>query len=148
MYSAHVEIAASPSRVFAVLTDHTVLKDWTPEIVEAKPLEGGLRVGASSHALVEEFGRRFDVQLVIVGLEPDARIAYDMRTPMWSGHVEYVLTHRPGGTNLSMSFVPEPPQRRSVRVLARGLAPLTRPLVQRRLRQRLEALRRIIETRT
>jgi uncharacterized protein YndB with AHSA1/START domain len=97
MYSASIEIPATPSKVFAVLTDARLLKQWTPEVVEVRPPEGGLRVGAIGHALVEEFGRRFSAELVVAALEPDVKLAYDMTTPMWSGHIEYVLTHRSPG---------------------------------------------------
>src|SRR5262245_20422663 len=92
MYSANIEIAATPSQVFAVLTDPRLLKQWTPEIVEVKPPEGPLCVGATSQAVVQEFGRRFPVELVVLALEPNARIAYHMTTPIWSGHIEYVIT--------------------------------------------------------
>ena len=84
MYSASIEIAATPSQVFTVLTDPGRLKQWTPEIVEVKPTEGGLRAGAIAQALVKEFGRRFSVELIVVALEPAARLAYHMTTPMWS----------------------------------------------------------------
>jgi uncharacterized protein YndB with AHSA1/START domain len=144
MYSATIDIAATPSHVFAVLTDPTLLKEWQPEVLEARPPEGGLRVGAIGYAMVEEFGRRFSVQLVVSALEPDAKLAYDMTTPMWSGRIEYVLTQRPRGTNLSFLFAPFPPKG-GVRFVARIMAVLTRPLVQRRLRNRLEALRRVVE---
>lgn len=146
MYSASIEIAATPSQVFTVLTDPGLLKQWTPEIADAevKPPEGGLRVGAIAQASVKEFGRRFSVELVVVALDPAARLAYHMTTPMWSGRVEYVLTHRHGGTDLSLLFVPDQPKG-VPRAIARAMAVMTRPLVQRKLRSRLAALRRVVE---
>jgi uncharacterized protein YndB with AHSA1/START domain len=145
MYSASIDIAATPTRVFASLTDPTVFKQWTPEAIEVRPPEGGLRVGAVGHALVEEFGRRFTVQMVVVALEPDARLAYDMTTPIWSGRIEYGLTSRAHGTNLSFLLVPVRPKGSIRVVVMRIMARLTRPLVQRRIQSRLEALRRIVE---
>src|SRR5262245_44661294 len=120
MYSASIEIAATPSQVFTVLTDPGLLKQWQPEVVEAKPPAGGLRVAAIAQGFVEEFGRRFSVELVVLALEPAARLAYHMTTPMWCGRIEYVLTHRDRGTNLSFLFVPDQPKRgaRLSRVLA------------------------------
>jgi uncharacterized protein YndB with AHSA1/START domain len=144
MYSTSIEIPATPSKVFAVLTDVSLLKQWTPEIVEVRPPEGGLRVGAISSALVEEFGRRFSAELVVAALEPDVKLAYDMTTPMWSGHVEYLLTHCPKGTNLSLFLVPKPPKGIPY-FLVRSMAVLTRPLVQWKLRSRLTALRKVVE---
>ena len=144
MYSATLDIPASPSRVFAALTDSRLAKRWQPEAVEVIPPEGGLRVGAVTTALVEEFGRRFSVEFVVVALEPDVKIAYDATTPMWSGRVEYVLTRRPRGTNVSFLFVPNPPKGIPFPI-ARALGVLTRPLMQWRFRSRLVALRRVVE---
>jgi uncharacterized protein YndB with AHSA1/START domain len=146
MYSASIDIAATPSRVFAILTDQAVLKQLQPEIIELRPPEGGLRVGAVGEALVEEFGRRFTVQMVVAALEPDARLAYDMTTPLWSGRIEYVLTSQAPGTHLSFRFVPDRPNVSGpIRVAIRVMALLTRPLMQRRIQSRLAAIRRIVE---
>src|SRR5215470_2276289 len=71
MYSANIEIAATPPQVFAVLTDPKLAKQWQPAVVEVKHPEGGLRVGATAQAVVQEFGRRFSVEWVIAALEPN-----------------------------------------------------------------------------
>jgi uncharacterized protein YndB with AHSA1/START domain len=147
MYSAHIEIPATPARVFSVLTDPTQLKRWQPEVVDARPPEGGMRVGAVAQAIAEEFGRRFPVQLVVRRFEPDAALSYDMTTPMWSGRIDYVLTARPERTMLSFRFAPNPPsgwKRYPLFVIAL----VTRPLVQRRLRKRLLALSGVVQTTT
>ena len=143
MYSASIEIAATPSQVFTWITDPGLLKQWHPEIVEVKRPEGGLRVGATAQVFVKEFGRRFSVEFVVVALEPAARFAYHMTSPM-SGHIEYVLTHRHGGTGLSLLIIPDEPKG-GARLIARAMAALTRPLVQRKLRSQLAALRRVVE---
>ena len=143
MYSASIEIAATPSQVFTWITDPGLLKQWHPEIVEVKRPEGGLRVGATAQVLVKEFGRRFSVEFVVVAVEPSARFAYHMTAPM-SGHIEYVLTHRHDGTGLSLRIIPDEPNGGS-RLIARAISVLTRPLVQRKLRSQLAALRRVVE---
>jgi uncharacterized protein YndB with AHSA1/START domain len=140
MYSASIEIAATPSQVFTALTDPEIVKQWNPEAVDAKPPEGGLRVGATVGASVNEFGRQFSVEFVVKALEPNAKLAYHITTPMWSGHIEYVLTPRHGGTNVSFVLVPD-----QLKLVVRVLAVLTRPLLQRRFRSRLAALRRVVE---
>jgi uncharacterized protein YndB with AHSA1/START domain len=144
MYSAAIDISASPSKVFAALTDPRLARQWQPEAIEVKIPDGGLRVGSVTTVLVEEFGRRFSVEFLVVALEPDAKIAYDAITPMWSGRIEYVLTHRTSGTNVSFIFVPNPPKGIPFPI-ARALAMLTRPLMQWRFRSRLAALKRIVE---
>jgi uncharacterized protein YndB with AHSA1/START domain len=144
MYSGTIDIAATPARVFSVLTDPTLLKQWQPEVIEAQLPEGGLRVGAVGRALVEEFGRRFSVQLVVAAFEPNAKLAYEMTTPLWRGRVEWVLTPRLGCTNVSFLLAPAPPK--SVpSLIARVMVVLTRPLIMRKLRVRLKALRRVVD---
>jgi len=147
MYSAHVEIQAPPSQVFRVLTDPSLLKQWQPEVVEARPPEGGLRVGAVAHGIAEEFGRRFPVELVVRRLEPNAALSYDMTTPMWSGRIDYILTAQPERTTLSLHFAPVAPsgwKRYPLMIL--GIA--TRPLMQRHLRKRLLALSSVVHRTT
>jgi uncharacterized protein YndB with AHSA1/START domain len=147
MYSAHVEIPATPARVFHVLTDPALLKRWQPEVVEAHPPEGGLRVGAVAHGIAEEFGRRFPVQLVVRRLEPDRALSYDMTTPMWSGRIDYVLTRQPESTTLSLHFAPVPPTGwKRYPLLVLGIA--TRPLMLRHLRKRLLALSNVVQATT
>jgi uncharacterized protein YndB with AHSA1/START domain len=145
MYSAHIEIPATPARVFHVLTDPALLKRWQPEVVDARPPEGGLRVGAVAHGIAEEFGRRFPVELVVRRFDPDRALSYDMTTPMWTGRIDYVLTEVPAATSLSLRFAPVAPtgwKRYPLRVLAVA----TRPLVQRLLRKRLRALSSLVQT--
>ena len=144
MYSARVDISAPPNRVFAVLTDPSLLKLWTPEVIEARR-EGELGVGAVHHALVQEFGRRFPVKLIVTRYDRDTAIAYEMTTPMWTGNVEYLLKPQPRGTTLELLFQPAAPEgwKRIPSVLA---AMATRPVVQRIQRKRLEALRTVVET--
>src|SRR5262249_39660955 len=144
MYSANTEIAATPSQVFAWLTDPKLAKQWQPQAVEVNFPEGGLCVGATVQAVVQEFGRRISVEWVIVALEPNARLAYHMTSPMWSARIEYVITDKHRSTSVSMLFTPDPPKRVPLRIL-RVVAVLTRPLMQWRLRSILAALRRVVE---
>ena len=144
-YSANIDMAATPPQVFAVLTDAGLLRQWTPQIVEVKLPEGGLRVGATCHAVVQEFGRRFAVELVVLALEPNARIAYHMATPMWSGHIEYVITDKHPSTGVAIIFLPDQPKH-APRFVARAVGELARPLMEWRLRSILAAVRRLAES--
>ena len=143
MYSARIDISAPPNRVFAVLTDPSLAKLWSPEVIEAR-LEGELGVGAVSHIQVKEFGRKFSVRAVVIRYEKDTAIGYEMTTPMWSGNVEYLLKLQPQGTTLDLLFKPDAPRgwRRIPSVL---VAMATRPMVQRLHRRRLDALRSVVE---
>src|SRR5262245_41987480 len=101
------------------------------------------QTGVGNLSVVQEFGRRFSVELVVEALEPNARIAYHMTTPMWSGHIEYAITDKHRSTSVSILFVPDQPKR-GARLIAQ-VAKLTRPLMQWRLRSRLAALRRVVD---
>jgi uncharacterized protein YndB with AHSA1/START domain len=142
MSSARIDIGVPPDRVFSVLTDQSLLKLWQPEVIEVR--QEGLGVGAVYHALVEEFGRRFQVRLLVTRWEKDTAIAYEMTTPMWSGNIEYLLKSQPQGTTLDFLFKPVQPRgwRRIPAVLV-GMA--TRPMLKRIHRRRLEALRSVVE---
>ena len=146
MYSATIDIAATPAHVFSVLTssDLTLWKQWQPEAIEVQHPDGGLRVGAAFRVLVKEFGRRFHVQFVVVALDPDARLVYDMSSPLMRGRIEWFLTPRPRSTNVSWLVVPAPPKNMPLPI-ARIMGALMRPLLTRKLRRRLEALRRAVE---
>jgi uncharacterized protein YndB with AHSA1/START domain len=147
MYAVSIEIPAAPPQVFRALTEPALVARWNPEAAEVRPPEGGLRVGAVVSAVVEEFGRKFVVQWTVTTLEPDRALSYDMTTPMWSGRIDYVLTRQPDRTTVSFQLTPVPPsgwKRYPLLVLAIA----TRPLVQRRLRSRLHALRSVVQTTT
>lgn len=123
------------------------MMQWQPQAVEVNLPEGGLRVGATTRVIVQEFGRRLSVETVVLALEPNARIAYHMISPMWSGDIEYVLTEKHGSTGVSMLFVPDRPKvTGATRLIIRTLAVLTRPLMQWRLRSLLGSLRRVVES--
>jgi uncharacterized protein YndB with AHSA1/START domain len=143
--SVQIDITASPARVFAVLTDPKLMRSWNPEIVEMRQPEE-LKVGDVSHAVVQEFGRRFSVEVKLKRREPDRAIGYDMTTPSWSGYIEYILTEVPSGTNVDFRFQPVAVTGWK-RVPARWMAIVIRPLIRRHHRARLEALRTLIERR-
>ena len=92
MYKASIEIEAPPQKIFEFLTDPMHAKSWQPDVVEARPLPpGGLQVGAHVGATVQEYGRRFDVDLLVAAMKRNEHIAYRMEAPTASSHVEYKL---------------------------------------------------------
>jgi uncharacterized protein YndB with AHSA1/START domain len=92
MYKASIEIEAAPGKIFEYLTDPKHVKSWQPDVVEPRPLPpGGLQVGAHVGATVQEYGRRFDVDLLVAALTRNEHIAYRMEAPTASAYVEYRL---------------------------------------------------------
>ena len=77
MYKASIEIEAAPGKIFEYLTDPKHVKSWQPDVVEPRPLPpGGLHVGAHVGAIVQEYGRRFDVDLLVAAMTRNEHIAY------------------------------------------------------------------------
>ena len=92
MYKASIEIEAPPNKIFEFLTDPKHVQSWQPDVVEARPLPpGGLHVGTHVGATVKEYGRRFDVDMLVAAMTRNEHIAYRMEAPTASAYVEYRL---------------------------------------------------------
>jgi uncharacterized protein YndB with AHSA1/START domain len=145
MYKATIEIVATPKKIFEFMTDPAHLKSWQPDVVEAQPLPaGGLQVGAHVGATVEEYGRRFDVDLQVAAMERNEHIAYRMEAPAVSAQVEYRLVQW-GRQTLVVSTADMRPKG-----FLRSLYPLTKGLiggmVRRKMKSRLALLRDAVES--
>lgn len=144
MYKATIEIAAPPAKIFEFMTDPKHVQSWQPDVVEARPLPpGGLRVGAHVGATVQEYGRRFDVDLLVAAMERNEYIAYRMEAPTVSAHVEYRLVQW-GSQTLVVSTTAMRPKGflRSLYVL-QGLI---KRIAQRKMQSSLELLRTAVES--
>src|SRR6185312_14674972 len=145
MYKAAIEIAAPPSKIFDFMTDPKHLQSWQPDVVEARPLPpGGLQVGARMGATVQEYGRKFDVDLLVAAMKRNEHIAYRMEAPTVSAQVEYRLVQW-GSQTLVVSLAAMRPKGflRSLYPLAQGLL---KRMVQRKMSSRLKLLRAAVES--
>jgi uncharacterized protein YndB with AHSA1/START domain len=142
MIRASTEIAATSEEVFAFITDDSRLKTWQPDVVESYPPAGGLRVGARARAVVEEYGRRFEVELIVVEFEPNQRLVYQMEAPTASVRVEYQLTRAGHRTRLEQLATMRP---KGIMWL---LGPFIVGMVRRKMVSRLGLLRDVIEGNT
>ena len=106
MYRATTEIAAAPEQVFALMTPER-MKSWQPDMIESHPPEGGLRVGARARAVVQEYGRRFSAEFLVVALTPNERLDWDMDTPTVSVRIEYRLVRRGNRTGVECTVAPK-----------------------------------------
>jgi uncharacterized protein YndB with AHSA1/START domain len=145
MYKAAIEIAAPPAKIFEFITDPKHVKSWQPDVVETRPLPpGGLQVGAHVGSTVQEYGRRFDVDLLVASMKRNEHIAYRMEAPAVSAHVEYRLVQW-GSQTLVVNMAAMRPKG-----LLRSLYPLVRGLikrvVQRKMSSRLKLLRTAVES--
>src|SRR5579864_1609478 len=145
MYKAAIEIAAPPAKIFDFMTDPKHVKSWQPDVVEARPLPpGGLQIEAHIGATVREYGRRFDVDLLVAAMKRNEYIAYQMEAPTASAYVEYRLVQW-GRQTLVVSTAAMRPKGflRSLYPLVQGLI---KRLVQRKMTSRLMLLRAAVES--
>ena len=145
MYKAAIEIAAPPAKIFEFMTDPQHLHSWQPDVVEAKPLPpGGLQVGAHVGATVQEYGRKFDVDLLVASMKRNEHIAYRMEAPTASSYVEYQIV--PWGPKTLVVSTGAMRPKGFLRSLYPLLQGLIQRIVQRKMASRLMLLRTAIES--
>jgi len=145
MYKAAIEIAAPPAKIFEFMTDPKHLHSWQPDVLEAGPLPpGGLQIGAHVGAKVQEYGRKFDVDLLVASMKRNEHIAYRMEAPTVSAQVEYRLVQW-GKQTLVVSLAAMRPKGflRSFYPVVGGLM---KRMAQRKMQSRLTLLRAAVES--
>jgi uncharacterized protein YndB with AHSA1/START domain len=145
MYKASIEIEAPPTKIFEFLTDPKRVQSWQPDVVETRPLPpGGLHVGTHFGATVKEYGRRFDVDLLVAAMTRNEHIAYRMEAPRASAYVEYWLVQWGRYTRVVSSAVTRP------KGLIGSLYPLMKGVINRlakwKMESRLKLLRHAVES--
>lgn len=145
MNKAAIEISATPSKIFEYLTDPKHVKTWQPDVVEARPLPpGGLQVGAHVGATVQEYGRRFDVDLLVASMKRNEHIAYRMEAPTVSAYVEYQIV--PWGPKTLVVSTGAMRPKGFLGSLYPLLQGLIKRMVQRKMTSRLMLLRAAVES--
>jgi len=145
MNKAAIEIAATPSKIFEYLTDPKHVKTWQPDVVEARPLPpGGLQVGAHVGATVQEYGRRFDVDLLVASMKRNEHIAYRMEAPTASAYVEYQIV--PWGPKTLVVSTGAMRPKGSLRSLYPLIQGLFKRIMQSKMTSRLMLLRAAVES--
>lgn len=108
---AEAHVAASPARVWALLTDFARMPEWSPELVRMVPLKpGGLRVGQWYLGLNRRGAVVWPTRSVVSVLEPGRSVAWDTRSSgaRWVWEVEpegegtKVVHRRPVPAGLSL----------------------------------------------
>jgi uncharacterized protein YndB with AHSA1/START domain len=139
MNNVSIEIEAAPHTIFEYLTDPRHLKSWQPDVVEPRPLPpGGLQVGAHVGATVQEYGRRFDVDLLVSAMTRNEHIAYRMEAPAVSALVEYRLVQWGKHTRVVNNVVMRP------KGFLRRLYPLMQGVMNRIARWKMESRLRLL----
>ncbi len=127
-YRAEAVIAAPPEWVFRHLTEPALLRKWIGGFVESKPLgDGVLRVGARSVEVVEENGRRLEMQSEVLRLEAPRVLEVGMQGGFAAMVNAYRLEPVDSRTRLTMTM------QASYTGAMRLLAPFIGRSVQRKL---------------
>jgi uncharacterized protein YndB with AHSA1/START domain len=145
MYRASIEIEAPPDKIFEFLTDPKHVQSWQPAVVETRPLPpGGLHVGTHVGATVMEYGRRFDVDLLVAAMTRNEHIAYRLEAPKASAYVEYRLVQWGRYTRVVSSAVTRP------KGFIGSLYPVMKGVINRlakwKMESRLKLLRNAVES--
>lgn len=99
---ADVTIAASPDRVWQVLTDFSRMPEWSPELLRMVPLKrGGLRPGQWYLGINRRGPVVWPTRNVVTILEPGRRVAWDTRSS--GARWIYDVVEDDAGTRLTLT---------------------------------------------
>ena len=137
-----ITIAAPPEAIFGWLVEPDRLARWLGGFVSSEPLtEGGVCLGARSRDVVEEDGRRMEVETEIVELEPARLLGVNITSDLGELRSRYELRAVDGG-RIRLRYASD--------VTFRGLrwrllAPLVLPRLRSNAERDLARLRRAVE---
>ena len=97
-----IEIDARPSQVFYWLDDPDRVMKWVSNLVENEELhQTANRIGSTFRQVVDENGRRLELQGSVTGYEPDQRLAVHLQGKDFELDVDYRLEELAGRTRLT-----------------------------------------------
>jgi carbon monoxide dehydrogenase subunit G len=139
-YRAQAGIAATPAQIYPYLVEPDRLKQWLGGLVESTPLtEGGTRVGARSREIVEENGRRFELESLVLDVRTNELLVVEISGSMGLMRSEYRLTGE--GARTRVHHIMNARYKGFIRLLA----PFIKGMVQRKIEGDLERLRQAVE---
>ena len=115
-------VAASPERVWALLTDFSRMPEWSPELVRMVPLKpGGLRIGQWYLGVNRRKAAVWPTRSVVSALEPGRTVAWDTT----SSGARWIWELSPEGADgTSTRVVHRRPVPRGVTAMSKVFAPL------------------------
>jgi uncharacterized protein YndB with AHSA1/START domain len=140
-YRAEVLVAAAPEEVFFHLTDPSSLKQWIGGLVESTPIgDSTLRVGAKSREVVEENGRRFEMQSEVLRFEANRLLEVSIQNDFGQTISRYQLEPDNGRTRLTHTM-----QANYKGLFMRLMAPIIGRAVQSKLDGDFNQLKQLAE---
>lgn len=149
---ARIEVAAPPAAVWAVVSDVTRVREWSPENRGATWLKGatGPAVGARFRGTNRRGLARWSTVCTIVTLEPERAIAWEVRPP-WGGTPSarwgYELRPTQTGTEVveRWEILTLGPVIKASMVLLSGSVPARLEVLRRSLDQSVAGLKELLE---
>lgn len=133
---AEAVIAASPEAVFPWLVEPERIARWIGGTIECRAVEGG-----GVHQVVEQSGRRIEIDSQVTESQPPRRLVVQKVSPgLFDMTMTHDLTPEAGGTRLVISLSAELRSR-----LARLAAPMIARQVQAKLEEDVERLKGLVE---
>lgn len=140
-HRAEVLVAVPPDQVFSYLTDPGLLRQWIGGLVESVPMgDATLRVGAKAREVVEEKGRRFEMQSEVLRLEPNQMLEVSLQNDFARIISRYQLQPENGQTRLTHTM-----QSNYQGLLARLFGPFMSLAVQSKLDRDFQQLKQLAE---
>jgi hypothetical protein len=135
-----IEIAQSPSRVFAFVADLDNLPKIQSDVVQSTVLDPGtVHVGTRFEEVVKLGPRRVTARCVVTEYEPDSLMAFRAESKAVNYHARFLLEPAGDGSHVTIEVTAE------LQGLWRLLEPVLAGDVRKGLRHELEAIKRHTE---
>ena len=143
-YRADIEIDASPVTVFTYLTETDLLLQWMDGVTKIEPLtEGGHRVGARARITIQDNENATPVVMddEVLRSEPGQQLEVRLTSSAIVATSTYDLHSHGSSTHLSHEF------RGDFSGVMRIFAPFVAGSIQQKLREDLQRLKELVESR-
>jgi carbon monoxide dehydrogenase subunit G len=136
-----IEIAESPERVWAVVSDLETHTAWRPALVEFQQVsDAPLQVGSRIREVLRFGGRRIEIEDVVTALDPPSRLSLHGSWKAADFGVDFALEPVGTGTRVTMDWPLHPKS-----VLLRIAAPFLGGTMRKATREELELLKSYVE---
>ena len=138
--SGSIEIMASPSTVFRLITEPEWLVRWVGGLHSTKRQgDGGLRKGTRSIDVVESFGHTVEVATEVTAIEHGRSLELALRCKAFDGGAAYLIEPLEKGVRLKVDG------QVGFKGIYKLTGPMMAPAMQKKLQQDLERLKALAE---
>jgi carbon monoxide dehydrogenase subunit G len=139
-FADSIQIAQTPSRVFAFVSDLDNLPKFQSDVVQSSVLDPGtVRVGTRFEEVVKIGPRRVTARCVVTEYEPESRMAFRAESSAVNYHARFLVEPAGEGTRLAVDGTAE------LQGLWRLMQPLLAADIHKGVKQELGAIKRHTE---